>query len=183
MPFSALPSQFFKLILFVSLSFSPLLLDLTKTTHELPSRRSPPPKVKPNSRKKKKKTAVQLHRESSPWPKAGLSHFHSLDGGESFRGEAVDEMDWPVEMKRKKKEMKKKKKRREKIIHVSHIVSLGRKKGGRERESVRQTELLILRDDVSKWISFGASAPSVYILHTHRSALNWLWTCAVSFFI
>lgn len=53
-------------------------------------------------------------------------------------------------MKRKKKEMKKKKKRREKIIHVSHIVSLGRKKGGRERESVRQTELLILRDDVSK---------------------------------
>lgn len=48
---------------------------------------------------------------------------------------------------------------------------LGERREG-ERKSVRQTEFLILWDDVSKCISFGATAASVYILHTHRSALN-----------
>lgn len=176
MPFSALPSQSLSSHC-LSFSFSPLLLDLTKTTHELPSRHSAPPKVKPNSTEKKKKTAVQLHKESSPWLNAGLSHFHSLDRGESF-----GEWWWTrwTDLLR----CRRKKKKKEGKDNASHIVILGRKKGGREeiREANgvphplgRCVEVYFLRSNGGLGIHFTYTQC--------MSALNWLWTGAASSFI
>lgn len=81
------------------------------------------------------------------------------------------EMEWPVEMQ----------KRGEKIMHVSHIVILRRQGGTEETREVNGVPHPLGQ---SVWEYFLQSfSGSVYILHTHRSALNWLWTCPVSFLI
>lgn len=79
------------------------------------------------------------------------------------------EMEWPVEMQ----------KRRKKIMHVSHIVIL-RRKGGREETREANGVPHPLGRSVGEYF-LRSFTGSVYILHTHRSALNWLWTCPVWF--
>lgn len=164
MPFSALPSQSLSSHC-LSFSFSPLLLDLTKTTHELPSRHSAPPKVKPNSTENKKNRPSNFTKNLHLGWTLDFHIFtvwtevNPLGSGGGQDGLTC----WDAE--------EKKKKRREKIMH--HTSSfLGERREG-ERKSVRQTEFLILWDDVSKCISFGATAASVYILHTHSVWVLW----------
>lgn len=68
-----------------------------------------------------------------------------------------------------------------KIMHVSHIV-IRRRKGGREETCEANGVPHPLGRSVGEYF-LQSFTGSVYILHTHRSALNWLWTCPVSFLI
>lgn len=79
-----------------------------------------------------------------------------------------DEMKWPIEMV----------KRGKKIMHVSHIVILQRK-GGREETREANGVRHPLGRSVGEYF-LQRFTGSVYILHTHRNALNWQWTCPLS---
>lgn len=164
MSFFCFDYSFFLFVFLWSSYCSPLSsLNRLHKTHT-----SVPPNIQAQSKSRKKK-AVRLSQRICPWPNGRLPQ----------RG-----LRWILRGTRWSDLLRcreEKKKRSEKIIRVSHIAIL-RRKGMEGRKTVRQMGFLILWDDLSEYIS-AQHRCSVYILHTHRSALNWLWTCPVSFFI